>query len=871
VSQEILYTSARQGLKPGSRGFCTVVSTQGMAQNLASRLESLSGYRHAYPVHDPRAKQNPVNYSHLLINVGGRPYHVLSRICDAGWDYTKRSNKLAHHVALQPKEIADVPGGPAWVMSDDTFCETTWDDTTRILPAGRKPRSGDFPCQVCQAWAKLAGDAGWAGVLAESALVKRVRPISLIFKPGTDTLLLALEALSLLPSKNRWKVTFSTYFTKLPAGVDCQWRFLLDDSPEAQAVRRDPHAAVIDLCSTLGPAQGGELVEVARKGPSVRTSRAAAPAPSLPTAPVTPTQPAPADFELREEEESSEYRIQPPAMGAARTAASPPSWITPEGRSTTARSAFQRQKRSLLPIAAAGICGLILGAVVVAVAMLLLRTPTGPQQQFAHNDSVSVDRPAPADPVESSPSVDSANPSDIGGAPSPPGTTKPETDTAESPPLKEPGGESTSTDATEAPSPEEATPKDDTPPPKKPFEDILKRNRRLPLPKRVSRLGKSAESVELAKLFVDSAENCELTIIGSHKVLGGKNTFVTRPKNGSEELCSWDVHYKSDSPGKPTPVGTFTLAGQALSFQWDGKASKAAEPGKLQYCLLEIKVGEERQKCILSDPSEAEPLTLHLALKNRNRLAEIPIPSENIPYKEFLRLDLKLEGFPEHTLSNASDLKVGTWKEGEEEEKGDFCTIKISDGEGDDRKENFLEIRLELVYDAPSAKGEYALRPTVFMELLEWRRMDTSGSARTVTKAALPKSEEKLIEITTDSEETIPKAWSDRQLATYKQEVSEQQGFVEASKLKLDKAEAKEASTLKDITVGALTPPYEANKNVLRNLEDRIETANRNRQRWEKMPDLVDTIKNKGRVHFRVYAMIEGEEVDVMRSSGFTE
>jgi hypothetical protein len=61
LSQEILYTSAPQGLKPGSRGFCTVVSTSGMAKNLAERLESLSGYRHAYMPTDADAHLNPVN------------------------------------------------------------------------------------------------------------------------------------------------------------------------------------------------------------------------------------------------------------------------------------------------------------------------------------------------------------------------------------------------------------------------------------------------------------------------------------------------------------------------------------------------------------------------------------------------------------------------------------------------------------------------------------------------------------------------------------------------------------------------------------------------------------------------------------------
>ena len=55
MTQELFYTSAPRGLKPGSRGFCTVMSTAGMAKNLADRLEALSGYRHVYPPNDPQA------------------------------------------------------------------------------------------------------------------------------------------------------------------------------------------------------------------------------------------------------------------------------------------------------------------------------------------------------------------------------------------------------------------------------------------------------------------------------------------------------------------------------------------------------------------------------------------------------------------------------------------------------------------------------------------------------------------------------------------------------------------------------------------------------------------------------------------------
>ena len=84
MSHEIVYTSAPEGLKPGARGFCIVVATDGTARNLVERLEGLSGYSHAFLPPDPRAAQNPINYSHLILKVGGQEYHVLSRIADAG-------------------------------------------------------------------------------------------------------------------------------------------------------------------------------------------------------------------------------------------------------------------------------------------------------------------------------------------------------------------------------------------------------------------------------------------------------------------------------------------------------------------------------------------------------------------------------------------------------------------------------------------------------------------------------------------------------------------------------------------------------------------------------------------------------------------
>lgn len=264
MTQELIYTSAPRGLKPGSRGFCTVLSTQGMPAPLAELLESLSGYRPVYPPHDANAHLNPVAWSHLRAQVGGKSYSVLSRISAYGLDYTRRTNKLAHHVVVQHRERPR--GGPAAVLSRPGFMETEWTGEPRIKQAGRSVPELDGPSGICRAWHDMTGDAGWAGVLAEAFLENPDRLVYFLFEPGTDLLPLFAEAVALLPPERRWEATFSTYFTRLPPGVTCNWRCVLKGSPEARQSRRFVDALRLDLTEPLGRASGGALVERARTG-----------------------------------------------------------------------------------------------------------------------------------------------------------------------------------------------------------------------------------------------------------------------------------------------------------------------------------------------------------------------------------------------------------------------------------------------------------------------------------------------------------------------------------------------------------------------------------------------------------------------------
>ena len=259
--QELIYTSAPVGLKPGSQGFCTVACTTGTPQNVVKLLETLSGYRHVFLRPDPNAEQNPVASSHLLLSLGGVPWHILSRNADAGLDYLQQKNSISQHLVLDKAELQNA--GPAAILSQYTFL-ASWNQKPVILPAGKKLPDFSSQPRVCAQWAKLTGDAGWGGILAETALTKR--PVSVIFRPGMSMLPLVDEALALLPPELRWQVSFSTYCCNLPHGTGCQWKCILVGSPEMSQAKSVANTLVIDLTQALGSPPAGQLVEAARTG-----------------------------------------------------------------------------------------------------------------------------------------------------------------------------------------------------------------------------------------------------------------------------------------------------------------------------------------------------------------------------------------------------------------------------------------------------------------------------------------------------------------------------------------------------------------------------------------------------------------------------
>ncbi len=266
MAQQHVFTSAPQGLKPGTRGFTTVGASRELTPTLISRLELLSGYTLPAAKPDAKTKFNPVNFMHVKLTIGGEKHTLVSRIAPVGVDYTGRSNTLAHHLIVAKNE--EPPAGPAWLAMQSGLLLTQWTGQPRQLPSIQLP-PGHLVGKPCSTWTKVMGDASYAGSLVMPIISQPGRPIVLIHTPeqAPDIPAMLFEALAILPAQLRWDVTFSTYFTSAAPDVHCRVRCVLSTDPLADQVRRVASVVLLDLTQkTSGRPIPGEPYETCRKG-----------------------------------------------------------------------------------------------------------------------------------------------------------------------------------------------------------------------------------------------------------------------------------------------------------------------------------------------------------------------------------------------------------------------------------------------------------------------------------------------------------------------------------------------------------------------------------------------------------------------------
>jgi hypothetical protein len=846
MGQEILYTSAPQGLRPGASGYCTVCSTAGMEPNLAEFLEGFSGYPHPFKPPDPRTRDNPVNYSHIHWTIGGQRFHVLSRVCDAGLDYTGRTNLLAHHVALTRREVERLPGGPAWVMSAEGFFYTQWDGQLRTIP-GQKPRTDDVPLSRCMAWERAAGDAGYAGLLAAAALEKG-RPVIVIYPAGMETLPLVVEAQSLLPPERRWNVTFTTFSSRIYSSFDVQWRFLFGETADARTARRDPHALVIDLCSgPLPAAAGGALVTAAREG------RLA----SQPAAPSRSPREAPASSGR------SRRPTAPMSVGAGDLRMLPPELLPdglgalPVNEGNTTASPFERsrkkQRSAWLHYSLAFVGGIALTLVFfVLLAMSgddpkpIAQLPAAPQQgvlpESEDDASKEQGKPSESKPVEV---ID--NPDEF--------------PTAENPTPAEPV-------PVEA-SPPSATPPMDLPTPqemKAPFAEFP--GDLFELPQRKSSGGLSATDVAKpapVRIYARPPESLKLQLLGKQFVFGSDEAVELKAETEGQDWV-WIVSRKRTSGLQR--LGRFRLKDDSLTFAWENSIPESAQPDLLRFCLLEISVGEGNAKvCRLSKPYMVEAIRL-------GELPAMPIALKNLDPSNFasvkeLKFEFKVKGLdnsikrsPDSPIALGESQKVLINGAGERDEgprAGLLAEFQVDEA---DRKQGTIRIRSKVAFkdatidDVQSlemAPDSHTLISTAIKDELKEAQKKIAGF-----KLKLARGETTTKERRDNLANKEKRAELERNVEKYTKLVMLTNGEAQ----KRAQGDLDEARTKRDKFIEFIEGPEKSAK-------QEFDAANKTVAKWQSQYDLITHLSDKGRFEYRIFFKINEVVVELYRTKGF--
>ena len=111
------------------------------------------------PGYDPAR----VIFSYRILTVAGSRYHLLSRLRDAGSDYSGRTNHIAHHLIAPAAEIAQV--GATGTTPADVLLQLAWLDRWDRPPEWlegpeeiKLPNFGPSPA-ADRAWEAVAGNA----------------------------------------------------------------------------------------------------------------------------------------------------------------------------------------------------------------------------------------------------------------------------------------------------------------------------------------------------------------------------------------------------------------------------------------------------------------------------------------------------------------------------------------------------------------------------------------------------------------------------------------------------------------------------------------------------------------------------------------
>ena len=198
------------------------------------RLEQLSYYQHLSLTGAP---ERPI-LAYRIVDIRGSLFHVLTRLQDAGLDFTGRTNFTAHHLAFAPEEIRQLPA-PAIILRDWSGWLGSWTKEPQLLSNenwGNLNSLAGVSAAPAHTWQRLTGDAANGYGLLEAKAGTLINADSIDDK---ETLSLLAESTDLMEVRETrrdykaaaWRYTFTTSVQEQDTPADFRWRFLYSDSP----------------------------------------------------------------------------------------------------------------------------------------------------------------------------------------------------------------------------------------------------------------------------------------------------------------------------------------------------------------------------------------------------------------------------------------------------------------------------------------------------------------------------------------------------------------------------------------------------------------------------------------------------------------
>lgn len=184
----LIFTSAPRGLTSGRSGYGTVARHREMPDRLAEQLEQLG---------TPHEREGSATFACRQLEAGGKRWVVLSRFTAGGLDHTRRDNRLAHHLAFGPEELAALPP-PAAIARRFAGWKDRWEGEPAWLEPEPLRLGAATPLIPCARWRELAGSGAKAAWLVDGA-APAPRTLSGPL-PADDWLRLLAESAALLGS-----------------------------------------------------------------------------------------------------------------------------------------------------------------------------------------------------------------------------------------------------------------------------------------------------------------------------------------------------------------------------------------------------------------------------------------------------------------------------------------------------------------------------------------------------------------------------------------------------------------------------------------------------------------------------------------------